>query len=118
MTNEIWMPVFGYEKLYEVSTLGRVKRLPSGLYSDGHIIKSKAARGGYLQVGLCKDNKVWNAKIHRLVALTFILTSDSNKQVNHIDGNKQNNNVDNLEWITAKENTHHAIKLGLRKGVL
>jgi hypothetical protein len=115
MTNETWFPIFGYEKLYEVSTLGRVKRLPSGLYSDGHILKLKPAKGGYLQVGLCKNSKVYNAKVHRLVALTFLLNLDGTKQVNHIDGDKENNNVDNLEWVTPLENTTHAIKIGLRK---
>ncbi len=74
---------------------------------------------GYHCVALRKDGKVKVYRIHRLVAETFIGSAPSEEyQINHIDGNKANNSVDNLEWVTPKENTHHAFESGLRPKVL
>lgn len=102
MIEEIWKDIEGYEGIYQVSNLGRVKRV-----TTGRILKSYKDRGGYLRVDLCKSGKRKNHKIHRLVAQAFIPNPDNKLQVNHIDENKTNNSVDNLEWVTAKENCNH-----------
>lgn len=68
---------------------------------------------GYFLVTLCNKGVCKNQFIHRLLAQAFISNPENKPQVNHIDGNKQNNDLSNLEWVTAKENTHHAIKIGL-----
>lgn len=107
---EIWCDVFGYEGLYQVSNLGNVKSLSSKVILKGHISTS-----GYRDVQLYKNKKSRVFKVHRLVALHFIPNPGFKQQVNHIDGNKLNNNVSNLEWSTAKENTEHAIVNGFRK---
>jgi hypothetical protein len=69
---------------------------------------------GYLSVSLNQNGFKKYMKVHRVVALTYLSNPDNKPQVNHIDGNKQNNNVSNLEWVTGSENTIHAIKMGLR----
>ena len=106
MDKEIWKDIKGYEGLYQVSNLGNVKR-------NNHILY-KTLRN-YLGVKLSKNNIKKFKSIHRLVAETFIPNLENKKQVNHIDGNKLNNCVDNLEWCTASENTKHAFKIGLEK---
>lgn len=68
---------------------------------------------GYLMVNITVNSKEYNASVHRLVAETFIPQPEGKNVVNHIDGNKMNNNVHNLEWVTYKENTKHAIETGL-----
>lgn len=107
---EIWCDVFGYEGLYQVSNLGNVKSLSSNLILKGHVSTT-----GYCDVQLYKNKKARVFKVHRLVALHFIPNPGFKQQVNHIDGNKLNNNVTNLEWTTAKENTEHAIVNGFRR---
>ena len=72
---------------------------------------------GYLLCNLYRDGKRKLCKIHRLVALTFIPNPENKPQVNHIDGNKLNNHIDNLEWASAKENTNHAWNSGLSKSI-
>ncbi|MRN08005.1 endonuclease [Staphylococcus capitis] len=118
---EIWKAIKGYEEFYEVSNLGRVRSLdrltnnPMGTFiRKGKILKPNINRGGYKFVLLTDENKKQkNKKVHRLVALNFIDNPLSKPFVNHIDGNKLNNEVDNLEWCTPKENTSHAIEKGL-----
>lgn len=77
------------------------------------ILKSYKNVSGYSTVRLSKNNKVVNCMVHRLVAQAFITNSKNKPQVNHIDGDKTNNTADNLEWVTGKENTHHAYNTGL-----
>lgn len=107
--DEVWKPIKGYEGLYEVSNMGRVKSLrwPSPK------ILSPEKPGGYCRIQLYKNKKKIRMLVHRLVASAFIPNPYNKPEVNHIDGDKENNKVDNLEWVTGKENTNHAMKMGL-----
>jgi hypothetical protein len=104
---ENWKAVKGYEGLYEVSDKGRVKGL-----KRNRILKNIVDSLGYVRVSLCKENKPKAHKIHRLVAEHFLKPSEY-KVVNHIDGNKENNSVENLEWCNASQNRKHACDTGL-----
>lgn len=119
---EKWKPVKGYEGLYEVSSLGRIKslskRVDSGKchrsYSE-KILKPGKDCNGYLRVSLSNFNHLAHThKVHRLVAEAFIDNPEKLPEVNHIDGNKANNSIDNLEWISASDNLKHAYKNGLK----
>lgn len=110
----------GYDNLYCINPDGIVVS-PSYVDKAGKFRKMKflsiKKRGkGYSCVGLMKDGKQKSVSIHRLVAENFISNQYDKPQVNHIDGNKENNNVDNLEWVTNKENIIHSYKSGLREG--
>ena len=100
--NEIWKDIEEYEGLYQVSNLGRVKRI-----TTGRVLKSGKSKGGYPYVVLYKNNIASTKTVHRLVAQTFIPNPDNKPQVNHIDEDKTNNMVSNLEWMTSKENINH-----------
>lgn len=107
MTEEIWKDIAGYEGLYKVSNLGRVKSLN---YLRKGIEKERIPNknnSGYLIVGLHKDGKIKTFLIHRLVAEAFIENVNDLPQVNHIDENKLNNSVENLEWCSAKYNSNY-----------
>lgn len=108
---EIFKPVPEFE-MYEVSNLGRIKSF--ALYPDGRILKPSVTRDGYLRTALTKDSKVKHLSIHRLVALAFIPNPENKPEVNHINGIKTDNIVDNLEWSTSSENQLHAFKTGLQ----
>lgn len=114
---EIWKDIKDYEELYQVSNLGRVRSMPrKGTHINKiHILKSNKNYKGYLHVSLTKKCVSKTKSIHRLVAETFIPNPDNLPQVNHKDGNKLNNCVDNLEWITNYDNLIHSIRIGLRK---
>lgn len=105
---EEWTAVKGYEGLYEVSNFGNVKNSKTGkrlsLLNSGN---------GYLKVHLCKCGKVNRYWVHRLVAEAFISNFNNLPVVDHKDGNKRNNSVENLEWCTQKENSIRAWKNGL-----
>ncbi len=103
--NEIWMPVVGFEGLYEVSNLGRVKSLKRNTTSGG-IMKTNINKG-YEYVHLCKNGKHYNGKVHRLVAEAFLPNPQYKREVNHKDENKLNNSLANLEWATRKENSNY-----------
>lgn len=111
--NEIWKPLVGYETEYLISSYGRLKSIKHGksIMLKPHI----NTRNGYVYYLVSKNGKSKNSRAHRLVALTFIPTSNTKLQVNHKDGNKTNNRVDNLEWCTQSENMIHAYKMGLEK---
>lgn len=117
---EIWKDIEGYEGLYQVSNLGRVKRI---MFINNKTIKpsnkvlscNKKDKSGYVCVTLWKDGTRKYDRMHRIVAKTFIPNIDNKPVINHKDGNKANNCVENLEWVTYKENTHHALKTGLFK---
>lgn len=105
----MWKEILGYEGKYEVSTLGQVKSTKSG-----KLLAPQLGGNGYYKVGLRKDGDKIRHMLHRLVATTFVLNPHNKPQVNHIDGNKLNNDACNLEWVTASENSQHAFDTGLR----
>ena len=113
---EIWKDIKDYEGLYQVSNLGRVRSLPKvdrlGRVHNGKIKAQVNNGSGYLIVNLKHNGKQKMKTVHRLVAETFISNDDNLPEINHIDGNKVNNRVDNLEWCTRSENVKHAIKNG------
>ena len=116
---ETWIDVKGYEGYYQISTMGRVKSLERTVigkdgrrYSiEGQMMKNQKDKKGYEVVVFRKNGSVKSQKVHRLVASAFIKNIKNKPQVNHIDEVKTNNNVNNLEWVTAKENTHHGTKI-------
>jgi hypothetical protein len=114
---EEWRPVVGYEGSYEVSNTGRVKALAKYhgvIWFEEMIMRPQHDRYGYLVVGLRSHGVQKTIKVHRIVAEAFIPKVDGKPQVNHIDGDKTNNSVENLEWCNYVENIQHAIKTGLR----
>ena len=97
---EKWGPVVGYEGLYEVSNLGRVRRI--------RIVEPTKKKHGYMQISLVgKDGVRRSHCLHRIVATAFIPNPEGKPQVNHRDENPENNRVKNLEWATAEENTNY-----------
>jgi hypothetical protein len=121
---EIWKPIKGFEECYEVSNMGRVKSIARTRITKGggitnvneRILKQQIDKFGYCKVGLCKDGKHYYFKAHRLVAIAFIPNYENKPEINHKDGNKENNCVSNLEWNTSIENKRHAYETGLNGG--
>lgn len=121
MKQEIWKDIKEYEGLYQVSSYGRIRRIEKeitvvtphkGTFTKtykGRILKP-SIRGMYYGVDLSKASKIKRKHIHRIVAETFIPNPYNKPEVNHIDGNKLNNNVENLEWVTKSENAIHAYR--------
>ena len=97
---EIWADINGYDGRYQVSTWGRVR-------SVNGILKPYENEKGYLKIGLMKDGKLHKHRVNRLVAETFIPNYANFPEVNHIDGNKQNNSFTNLEWVSSRQNREH-----------
>src|SRR5438132_404339 len=119
---EIWKPVVGYEGLYEVSSLGRVKRVADSFMPSGgvrrkapYLLGLHRKRNGYISCLLYGDGVRRDATVHTLVAEAFIGPRPPGMQVNHRNGIKRDNEDVNLEWCSPKENTAHAHRLGLRK---
>ena len=121
---EVWKAVTGYKNYYEVSNLGNVRsvtrtmeRIHWGTISKytklGVPLNPYMHTKGYQKVDLTKDGEKNKLYVHRLVALAFIENAKNKPQVNHKNGIKTDNNVDNLEWVTNTENRQHAIEAGL-----
>lgn len=120
---EIWKDIESFEGLYKISNFGKIKSLERKVKNGNntfriqkeHLIKltPNLERHGYVYCMLYKDNKSYSRQVHRLVAKTFIPNPNNLPQVNHIDGNKENNSINNLEWCTDIENKKHAWKTGL-----
>lgn len=110
---EIWKQIDEYDGMYEISTLGRVKSFKAK--TEKILIPTKD-RYGYFSVRLCKNGIIKRFKVHRLVACVFIKNPNNYTDVNHKDGNKANNTLENLEWVTRSQNLKHAFDLGLKVG--
>lgn len=108
---ENWLPIAGYEGLYEVSDLGRVRSLVrrNNRWKPG-VLKPRKDRRGYLHVRLYKDGKVKDMSVHRLVAEAFIPNPLNLETVNHKDENKQNNAGSNLEWMSVADNINYGTR--------
>lgn len=112
--NERWVPIRGYEGIYEVSTLGRVRRLVAAYGSPaGMFMKSGHQRGGYRHVVLSRDGRKRIFKLHRLVLEHFVGPMPDGHEINHRDGDKYNNALTNLEYVTRAQNIQHAYAAGL-----
>jgi hypothetical protein len=117
---EIWKDIVGYEGLYQVSNMGRVKSLDRWVKAKGNTKKLNKEKimsvcsKNYNRIILTKDKKEKCHKVCRLVAAAFIPNPFNKATVNHIDGNKLNDCVDNLEWATHSENLKHAFATGLK----
>lgn len=110
---ELWRPILGYEDFYAVSNLGRIKsieRIVANSSKSSRIVKERIlksrpnCKNGYLEVNLSKDNKTATKRIHCLVANAFIPNPNGYKYVNHINEDKTDNRVENLEWCTVEYN--------------
>ena len=106
---EVWKEIKGYEGLYEVSSEGRVRSTgkKKGIMRPG---TSK----GYLKVGLTKDGSRKMYRVHRLVAFAFIPNPDNKPEIDHINGDRKDNRVENLRWMTHKENNNNPVTLEKR----
>ena len=112
MTLVTWKDIEGFEGIYKVSSEGVVVGTPRR-GTKGGVVKQYKTKYGYMQYQLYKNGKLYHAYVHRLIAQHFTPNPDNKPFVNHIDGNKLNNNIENLEWVTHDENLKHATITGL-----
>ena len=121
---EQWKDIEGFEGYYQVSDMGRVRSLdrvvtttrygkPLSMTVKGKVLRAPVTRDGYVSIQIFKASKYYTFKVHRLVANAFIDNPDNLPEINHIDGNKQNNAASNLEWCTRGHNISHAFRTGL-----
>ena len=120
VVQEIWKDIQGYEGFYQISNFGRVKSLGGICGTCKRKEKIRAlhhTKDGYVKVRLLRNSNDKTYRVHRLVAEAFIPNPNGYDTVNHIDGNKDNNCVDNLEWCDRNKQMQHAYKLGLKQPV-
>ena len=108
---EVWNEIDSFLN-YQVSNLGEIKSLNFNRTGKEKVMKLNIDTSGYYNIGFRKENKRYCFLVHRLVAMAFIPNPENKPYINHKDSNKLNNNIDNLEWSTASENTIHAYKYG------
>lgn len=121
--NEIWKPVINYEGYYEVSNIGNVRSIDrviidsnsNTFHHKSKQLKPAKNKYGYLQIGLSINGKTNSYTVHTLVAKAFIINTNNKPTVNHIDGNKLNNYINNLEWASKSEQAIHSLRHNLRK---
>jgi len=115
---EVWKDVLEYEGIYQISNLGRLKSLNYRKTGKEGIRKTKSKGNNYISVILCKGKKETYTRkcfwLHRLVAIAFITNSENKPAVNHKNGIKNDNRLENLEWVTNSENELHAHRTGLK----
>lgn len=120
---EIWKDITGYEGYYQISNFGEVKSLSKTItrkngvkvFMPEKILKQTLSNPGYYSLILSKDTIKKNFRVHRLIASAFLPNTNQKKEVNHINGIKTDNRIENLEWSTSSENKIHAFKTGLKK---
>lgn len=113
---EAWRPVVGWETVYEVSDLGRVRRVAATTrFPAGHLLVPTPNQKGYHQVRLTAGPLSSLRCVHRLVAEAFLTPGEGQTQVDHVDGDKANNALGNLEWVSQAENVRRSYALGLHK---
>jgi len=122
MENKIWFDLIDFENKYVINKKGEVKSKYTtsekcGRKPTGNIIKQYVGRAGYYVIPLSIYQKSKTRFVHRLIAINFIPNPENKPQVNHIDGNKLNNSIENLEWCTPSENAKHAYKNKLSVGL-
>lgn len=123
LPNEIFKDIYGYEGLYQISNYGRVKSIARVIFEKNGkkrkikqtILTQKNNGRNYLSVGLNKNGVPIIHYVHRLAAKAFIINIKNKATVNHRDGNKFNNKIENLEWATYSENNKHSFDTGLKK---
>jgi hypothetical protein len=112
---EVWKPIEGSKGFVEVSNEGRIRSLLRG---SPRVLKAQTDKKGYLRITVTINRESITYKVHREVAKAFIPNPGKLPQVNHKNGNKKDNSVENLEWMTNRENVHHAIAMGLWDSVI
>ena len=127
--NEVWKDIPGYEGLYQVSSLGRIKSLSRSVNRSNGVVQRRSEKvvkqsnsRGYKTFKLRNNDGVKTVRVHRVVAELFLGKAPDGMVVNHKDGNKSNNTYTNLEWVTQKENVRHAVDIGCvdhrKKGII
>lgn len=120
INNEIWKAITGFEGIYEVNTFGEIRSLTRIVLVNGNnrllkekLLSVRIGRDGYKSVRLSKDGKTYTKYVHRLISEAFVENPFNKTFVNHINGNKLDNRIENLEWVTHSENIKHSYNVGL-----